>query len=149
MDILAGMSGLKTGIDLLRSLRDALKSGHLAPDEVAGRIAEIYDFIVDSKDALVDAKDEIQALKDKIRSLEDTADLHKRVRFHDQAVWKAGDKDFEEGPFCPVCWSLNSKLVRPTIWDSRAEDSIAFMCQVHDKHVGFSVPRRVCREHSR
>ena len=67
MGIATGLSALKTGTDLLRVLRDRLKSGEVKGEEVIGRIGEIYDYIVDSKDSLVDAKDEIHDLKEKLR----------------------------------------------------------------------------------
>jgi hypothetical protein len=66
MDIATGLSALKTSTDLLRALREKLKSGEVKGEEVIGRIGEIYDYIVESKDALVDAKDEIYALKEKL-----------------------------------------------------------------------------------
>jgi hypothetical protein len=71
MSIAAGASALKTAVDLARSLRDAAKRGEIKQEEFAGRVGEIYDYIIDSKDALVEAKDEISNLK---------ADLGKRER---------------------------------------------------------------------
>jgi len=149
MEIVTGLSGLKTAADLIRALRDGLKSGQIKGDEIAGRIGEIYDYIVDSKDALVDAKDEVQILKDKIRALEEQADLEKHVVFHDQASWKTLDEESEEGPFCPVCWSLNKKLVRPTYFNSKQPHEITFVCSVHQHPIHFTVPRQVCRQHQK
>jgi len=70
MNILAGMSGLKAAADMTRALRDGLEAGSIKQDEIAGRIGEIYDYIIDSKDALVDAKEEIENLKAQVASLE-------------------------------------------------------------------------------
>ena len=52
MSILSGMTGLKAAADLTRMLRDGLKTGQVRGDDIAGRIGEIYDYIVDSKDDL-------------------------------------------------------------------------------------------------
>ncbi len=49
-------------------MRDAAKAGSLKPDEFAGRVGDIYDYIVDSKYALIEAKDEIQELKAQLRT---------------------------------------------------------------------------------
>ncbi len=132
MDILTGMSGLKTATDLLRSLRDALKSGQIKPDEVAGRIGEIYDYIVESKDALVDAKDEIQELKDKLSSLEHTKEVNDSLEFDGKVYWKKDDPDH---PFCPTCWDVNKQLVRLSQWDEPAQYGgvwkTHYRCHVH------------------
>jgi hypothetical protein len=146
--IASGLSSLSAAANLVKALREGLKSDQIKSDEIAGRVGEIYDYILDSKEALLNAKDDLGALEKKIRSLEHSADLQKRVRFHDQAVWKVdSSNDGEEGPFCPVCWSLNSKLVRPTYGDSSRSDEIVFSCRVHESSVGFTVPRLVCKEH--
>jgi len=58
MNISAGLAGLKAAADLTKSMRDAAKAGTLKPDEFAGRVGEIYDYIIDSKAALVDTQEE-------------------------------------------------------------------------------------------
>lgn len=56
------MAALKTAADLTRSLREAAKAGSLKPDEFAGRVAEVYDYIIDSKEALLSAQEMISRL---------------------------------------------------------------------------------------
>jgi len=63
MDVAVGLSALKTAADLTRALRDAAKAGSLKPDEFAGRIAEVYDNISDSKEALLSAQETISQLR--------------------------------------------------------------------------------------
>jgi hypothetical protein len=63
MEIASGLAALKTAADLLRSLREAAKAGSLKPDEFAGRIAEVYDYISDSKEALLSAQEMISQLR--------------------------------------------------------------------------------------
>jgi hypothetical protein len=113
MDILAGMSGLKTGIDLLRSLRDALKSGQMKPDEVAGRIGEIYDYIVDSKDALVDAKDRIQELQAQLKSLNDESVFRSSLIFDSAGLYSRRVGNIEE-VYCSACLDTDNKRLRVT-----------------------------------
>ena len=71
MSITSGLAGLEAAGDLTKAMRDAAKAGTLKPDEFAGRVGEIYDYIVDSKDALVEAKDEIQDLQSQIKAFND------------------------------------------------------------------------------
>jgi len=65
MEIASGLSAFRTAIDLVRVLRDAAKAGSLKPDEFAGRIAEVYDYIIDSKEALLSIQEEIAKLRPK------------------------------------------------------------------------------------
>ena len=125
MDIASGLSALKTSTDLLRSLRDRLKSGEVNGAEVIGRIGEIYDYIVESKDALVDAKDEIYALKEKLRS----AEKHYDYRFN--AVWRKKNDGGFIGPFCPICHAEGKEM--PLKWSSHSSSdgtAIGMHCQV-------------------
>ncbi len=134
MNIAAGMTALKAGADLTRTLRDGLKSGTIKGDEIAGRIGEIYDYIVDSKDALLDAKDEIENLKTQLKAANDLTELAARLDFDGHVYWlRAEDK--WEGPFCPVCWDGNRQLVR--LEHGRANhDSMlgSFDCNIHCRH---------------
>lgn len=66
MEIASGLSALKTAADLARALRDAAKAGSLSPDEFAGRIAEVYDYISDSKEALLSVQENISKLNAEI-----------------------------------------------------------------------------------
>lgn len=43
MDIVAGLSGLRAAAEMIKMLREKLKAGDIKPDEIAGRIGEIYD----------------------------------------------------------------------------------------------------------
>jgi hypothetical protein len=70
MEIASGLSALKTAAELARALRDAAKAGSLKPDEFAGRIAEIYDYISDSKEALLSAQESISQLRGENERLE-------------------------------------------------------------------------------
>jgi hypothetical protein len=69
MNIAGGLSALKAAADLTRSIRDAAKAGLLASDEFAGRVAEVYDYIADSKEALLNAQEEISNLQAEVREL--------------------------------------------------------------------------------
>jgi hypothetical protein len=63
MEIAGGLAALKAAADLTRVLRDAAKAGSLKADEFAGRIAEVYDCISDSKEALFSAQEVISHLQ--------------------------------------------------------------------------------------
>jgi hypothetical protein len=72
MELARGLSAIKTAADLTRSIRDAAKAGSLKPDEFAGRVAEVYDYIIDSKEALLDAQEQMSKLRADIAKLKTT-----------------------------------------------------------------------------
>ncbi len=87
---------MKTAADLARSIRDAAKAGSLKSDEFAGRVAEVYDYIIDSKEALLSAQEQgtrLQAENEKLRI----------CVFHHSVNWRRLPDGSEDGPFCPVC----------------------------------------------
>jgi hypothetical protein len=136
MNILAGMSGLKAAADMTRALRDGLKAGTVKPDEIGGRIGEIYDYIIDSKDALVTAKEDLDTLKEQIKGLRDTSDLAARLDYDGKVYWLPnGDK--WEGPFCPHCWDADKQLVRLDHQRTRYADPLdaSFHCHVHKHNI--------------
>lgn len=112
MDIASGVSALKVATDLTRTLRDRLKGGEVKPDEIAGRIGEIYDYIVDSKDALIDAKDEIQSLKDQIRSYEDTRTFSESLIYDDRGIYIRREAGQPDELYCSACLDATGKRVR-------------------------------------
>jgi DNA repair exonuclease SbcCD ATPase subunit len=103
MEIASGLSALKTAADLARALRDAAKAGSLKSDEFAGRIAEVYDYISDSKEAVLDAQETISQLREENERLE--TKLAETV----------------EAEPCPSChkkgWHVESSQPDPTFGD--------------------------------
>ena len=103
MEIASGLSALKAAADLARALRDAAKVGSLKPDELAGRIAEMYDYISDSKEALLSTQETISELRAENEKL------------------KAKLSETVEVEPCPSChkkgWHVESSQPDPTFGD--------------------------------
>lgn len=103
MEIASGLSALKTAADLARALRDAAKVGSIKSDELAGRIAEVYDYISDSKQALLGAQETISHLRAENESL------------------KMKLADTVEAEPCPSCrkkgWHVESSRPDPAFGD--------------------------------
>jgi hypothetical protein len=132
MDLASGLSALKTSTDLLRSLREKLKSGEVKGEEVIGRIGEIYDYIVESKDALVEAKDEIHDLKEKLRTSEaklrasDEFDTFKNsLTYNEQfGIWKRDVSGITEA-YCSDCLNEGKSI------GLTRKQSGTYACQYH------------------
>ncbi len=105
--VFSGISATNAGYNLLKVIKERLKSGDVKPDEIAGRIGELYDYIGEAKDSLVNAKEEINNLKDRIRVLESQSKQRGEMKFADFAYWTKDD-----GPFCQLCWDNEDRQVR-------------------------------------
>ncbi len=139
MSIATGLAGLKTATELLRGLRETLKADEVKPDEIAGRVGEIYDYIVDSKDALINAKDEIANLSDELRALQARQDLKDRLRYDGQVWWlKEGSTEMA---VCPVCYGDKHKILPLTNvgrkqWINN-EGMLLLQCRNHERAISF------------
>jgi hypothetical protein len=98
---------------LTRSLREAAKSGSLKADEFAGRVGEIYDYIIDSKAAFLDAQQEVLALREKISAFNDDRQFRESLEFN-VAGWYRRTGPRGEELYCSACLDLDSKRVRLT-----------------------------------
>jgi chromosome segregation ATPase len=99
--ITGALGGLKTASDLLKTLRDGIKSKQIKLDEVASRISEAFDHIVEAKAALNDANDEISRLQAELTKLKDLDNYELR----DNAYWRSGFA------YCPKCLKIDLKAV--------------------------------------
>jgi len=102
MEIASGLSALKSAADLTRLLRDAAKADSLKQDEFAGRIAEVYDYIGDSKEAL--------SVQEKISELRAENERLRAYVFHHSVSWRKLPDGSEDGPFCPTCVSEGTPM---------------------------------------
>jgi hypothetical protein len=141
MDIIAGLAGLKTAVELTRDLRDAAKSGSLKSDGFAGRVAEIYDYIVDSKDAVAEAKDQIQELKSRLIALDDKNQIDDELMHDGYVYWRNHVDGGRSGPYCVFCWKKEDRLVPLThilgTFDPYSHPSNRYDCVTHGQ---FLVP---------
>jgi hypothetical protein len=144
MNIAAGLSGLNAAVTMTKALRDGLKSGQIKPDEIAGRIGEIYDYIIDSKVALVDAQSEVMDLQREVQALKQELETKRSLNVEDGVYWQihqvAGEGPGGEpehyghwdGPFCPTCFDADAKLVRlRDFGEARAKAKKIWRCDLH------------------
>jgi hypothetical protein len=67
-----------------------------------GRIADIYDYIINAKEALIDAKEEVSDLNKRITDLESALARKQSMKMAYGAYWTK-----EGGPFCQLCWEYD------------------------------------------
>ncbi len=118
--ITGALGGLKTATDLLKGIRDGIKSKRMKLDEVDSRISEAYDHVVEAKAALIEAKDEISRMQGELAKLRDIRD---GFDLRDNVFWRKGTKD----AYCPFCLGANETAV-PLL-----DQGGTWYCGIHDR----------------
>src|SRR5229473_2258346 len=79
---------------------------------------EVYEKVLSLQGQIMELMSENMGLQDALRKaqaetqkLRDTSEVAQNLRFDDENYWleREGKRD---GPFCQVCWDIDSKLVR-------------------------------------
>ena len=144
MTIAAELSGLKAAADMTKMLRDGLKAGSIKPDEIAGRIGEIYDYIIDFRVALNDAQEEIRSLKQQLDSMNRDA----LVLLDGAVYWEKRTDGVYDGPLCPVCWGLNRKRLPMEKNEHRNHpEYVVYDCAHHTPFVDRRVPKSILEKY--
>lgn len=73
------------------------------------------------------------ALEEENRSLKEQLNIKNTLTFEDEKYWleRNGQK---EGPFCTVCWDIDSKLVRMRSYQLLGVDTHDHICDFCSRH---------------
>jgi len=140
MEIASGLSALRAAADLAKALRDGAKGGSIKADDFAGRIAEVYDYIIDSKEALSSAQEHIAKLRLENERL-------KTYAFHHSVNWRSLPDGKEDGPFCPTCVSegVDMRLLLRSVLDQTGASLHLYCPKNHVEGVGrepsYAIPK--------
>jgi hypothetical protein len=152
MDLVTGLSFLKTASELATRIRESLGARDVKLDEVVARIIEIQGLISDGRTTLIDVQDQlleknriISALEQDNRKLQEQLSKRQQGRVHDSAVWKVLANDTEEGPYCPNCYEKTAKFIQPHR-GALNNGLVSFICTEHGKNFVFRVPVGICAE---
>src|SRR5271165_3607204 len=107
MDIASGLSALKSGFDISRTINQRIKEGKSYPNEIADQLLQLQQLMLDSQRALNDAAEEIRVLKEGIAALEEMKQCEQDLEWvADGGFWvRKSEKDSGVTIFyCPLCW---------------------------------------------
>jgi hypothetical protein len=104
--IASGLSAIKTGFELIKSVRELLKDPEVDTSEVLARLIELQDLMLNARVALVDADEENGKLKATIAELTRMAEFGKDFKSAHGLYWHSLN------PYCPTCWDVDRKTVR-------------------------------------
>lgn len=131
MDIATGITALKSGFDIAKIVRDALKEEKVDRNKIADQLMQLQQKLLESQESLNDAADEIRNLKQRIAASAELADVKQDLEWVDDGgfwVLKSDQANGRRIPYCPLCWGENAKLVPLT----KTSQHGFYRCSIHD-----------------
>jgi|SaaInl8_200m_RNA_FD_contig_81_67555_length_1211_multi_2_in_0_out_0_1 hypothetical protein len=108
--ISAGLSSVKTAIDIAKELKNA--DSLLKDAETKLKIADLLEALSELKVLLYETRDENQALKDSLKEIQAKLDIQGEVEFRDGHYYLKQPKEGQApGHFCPKCYHDDNKLI--------------------------------------
>src|ERR1700732_5284134 len=119
MNITAGITATKATLDVAKLLMDKLNTPEVDVHDVRLKVQEMLIHTVNAQIALGDANnslhiaaEENRELKREIQKLRDSKATTEGLVFADEVCLRWKSDGVLDGPFCPACWDIDSKLVR-------------------------------------
>ena len=128
MTITVGLSAVKTGFDLIKSVRELLTRPKVDAGEISARLQELQDLMLDARTALADAAEEKSNFEAKIIELTRMADFGKDFELEEGVYWR------DKVPYCPICWDVQRKPVRlsgPDNFPTGFVGTMNWSCSIH------------------
>ena len=114
MDILVGLGATKTGLDLIKSVRELLKGDKINRPEILEKLNTLQEALYQAREALADAQELNRTLTREIEDNKRLSDIGADMEYvHDGGFYvrkseKAAGRSI---PYCPLCWSLTKAAV--------------------------------------
>lgn len=87
---------------------DVIKIGKVLQE--AGKI-DLYQQVLEMQAKMNEMQENSHKLKKENRKLKEQADLKKKLKFEENALWMVEGAE-KEGPFCSSCMDTDNKLIR-------------------------------------
>lgn len=108
IDIATGLSATKTGLELIKGVRELLKRSKVDPTEVSQRLNELQEALYHAREALADAQDENRKLAQQIGEDKKLSDISCDMEFVEDGGFYVRRSEKTAGkniPYCPLCWT--------------------------------------------
>ena len=124
------LGAVKTGFDLIKSVREFLKKDKVDAAEINSQLVQLQDLLLEARSAVIDVQGYIEELEAERDSRSRIDELEKLMIFGQSVYWKrTGNGDeVEPDPYCTVCWEKERRLshLRP------AATKGIYTCQIDD-----------------
>ena len=147
MDIASGLSALKSGFDISRTINQRIKEGKSYPNEIADQLLQLQQLMLDSQRALNDAAEEIRTLKEEIAVLKETGKIEQDLEWVEDGGFWVRKSETSSGTaicYCPLCWGDGKKLVPLNPISGKG----VFQCALHNSSHETQAYRNYVRQQS-
>ena len=114
----------------LRVAREAAKQ--LKSTELSEKLQEVHELVADLRQHLFNLEDENRRLQSENEGLRSTKEIEEQMSYEGEVYFRTADGK-KTGPYCPLCWDADRKLVRTQLASDRRH-----FCNLHK--VSFSNP---------
>ncbi|SRR6266496_340871 len=114
IDILVGLGATKTGLDLIKGIRELLKREKIDRTEILEKVSAIQESLYEAREALGNAQDEKRELNRQIEEFKRLSDIGADMEYvHDGGFYirKSEKIAGRSIPYCPLCWTAGKALV--------------------------------------
>ena len=130
LPIEGALGAVKTGFDLIKSVRELLKKDKVDANEVTSQLIKLQDLLLDARSALADAGDYVAKIEAELAITKRIEELEKLMVYDQSVYWKfTGDgSEREPDPYCPVCWDRDRRLSHLTPGATKG----TYSCQIDE-----------------
>lgn len=139
MDITGSLAGATAAFELIGTLRNALSSRTISPEEIANRMMEIQQILLTLQRDLSQSAMDNWTLRKEIDELKSAADSKADIEYVEDGGYYVRRSEAIDTliAYCPLCWGNNDKLV-----PMNRHETGSFFCFIHGVNFSTTKSRR-------
>jgi hypothetical protein len=141
IDILTGLGATKTGLELVKTVRDMLKGDKFDRIKVLEHLGSVQDALLDAREALGNAQDLNRDLTRQLEERRRLSDIEADMEYVSDGGFYVRKSERTAGrmiPYCPICWKADRKDIplNPLFGEGY------YRCDVHNSNYETAAYRR-------
>lgn len=135
---MSDLSSLTAALGVLKTVVDLAKGANNL--ELRQKLIDLQEALLNVRQELCDLQDQNDGLRQRLRQLTEANELETALCLEQGAYWISKSGEAERGPFCPICWDVNAKLVHFRRVLGTTEAGVKLECLEHPFPVQASAP---------
>ncbi len=131
IEIIAGLGATKTGLDVIKSVRELLKRDKVDAAEISARLGDLQEALFQAREALGAAQEENRNLMRQIEENRKLADISADMEYVEDGGFYIRKSERDAGkniPYCPLCWTAAKGAVVPL---NPLSGNGLYQCDIH------------------
>jgi hypothetical protein len=144
IDIIVGLGATKTGLDLVKGVRELLKREKIDKSEIQEHLNSLQEALFQAREALGDAQELNRSLNRQIDENKRLLDIGADMEYDNDGGFYVKKSEKAQGkaiPYCPLCWKSDRKDIplNPMFGEGY------YRCDIHKSNYETSRYRRASR----